>query len=160
MKNKYLDAVDRSSAELLKIRKLERDLEREGDTVGKSLLGDEVQKVYDMYREVLEGTPEEIYLASLASYFKPEANYDVKIEDLDLSTRVRNRLKEDRIDYIGQLVQYSEAEMLRIPNFSEVSLKELKKKLKEMNLSFSEFSEKNSYSHPKLYIPSEERDNQ
>ena len=57
--------------------------------------------------------------------------YDTKIKDLPLPTRLRNCLKNDNIEYIGQLVQKTEAEMLRVTNFGRKSLNELKEILKK-----------------------------
>ena len=40
-----------------------------------------------------------------------------KVDELELSVRSMNCLKNDNIIYIGDLVQKSEGEMLRTPNF-------------------------------------------
>src|SRR6476646_10009081 len=47
-----------------------------------------------------------------------------KVDELELSVRSANCLKNDNIVYIGDLVQKSEAEMLRTPNFGRKSLNE------------------------------------
>ncbi len=44
-----------------------------------------------------------------------------KVEELELSVRSANCLKNDNIIYIGDLVQKTEAEMLRTPNFGRKS---------------------------------------
>ena len=49
-----------------------------------------------------------------------------KVEELELSVRSANCLKNDNIIYIGDLVQKTEAEMLRTPNFGRKSLNEIK----------------------------------
>ena len=49
-----------------------------------------------------------------------------KVDELELSVRSANCLKNDNIVYIGDLVQKSEAEMLRTPNFGRKSLNEMK----------------------------------
>ncbi len=46
-----------------------------------------------------------------------------KVDELELSVRSANCLKNDNIVYIGDLIQKSEAEMLRTPNFGRKSLK-------------------------------------
>lgn len=56
------------------------------------------------------------------------------VEDLELSVRAQNCLKFENILYIGDLVQKSENEMLRTPNFGRKSLNEIKEKLEEKGL--------------------------
>ncbi len=60
--------------------------------------------------------------------------YLKKVEELELSVRSANCLKNDNIIYIGDLVQKTEAEMLRTPNFGRKSLNEIKEVLSEMGL--------------------------
>lgn len=57
-----------------------------------------------------------------------------KIDELELSVRSANCLKNDNIIYIGDLVQKSEADMLRTPNFGRKSLNEIKEVLSHMGL--------------------------
>ena len=57
-----------------------------------------------------------------------------KVEELELSVRSANCLKNDEIVYIGDLVQKSESEMLRTPNFGRKSLNEIKEVLTSMSL--------------------------
>ena len=57
-----------------------------------------------------------------------------KVDELELSVRSANCLKNDNIVYIGDLVQKSEAEMLRTPNFGRKSLNEIKEVLSQMGL--------------------------
>ena len=57
-----------------------------------------------------------------------------KVDELELSVRSANCLKNDNIVYIGDLVQKTESEMLRTPNFGRKSLNEIKEVLKGMNL--------------------------
>ena len=57
-----------------------------------------------------------------------------KVDELELSVRSANCLKNDNIVYIGDLVQKTEGEMLRTPNFGRKSLNEIKEVLKVMNL--------------------------
>ena len=58
-----------------------------------------------------------------------------KVDELELSVRSANCLKNDNIVYIGDLVQKSEPEMLRTPNFGRKSLNEIKEVLGTMGLS-------------------------
>lgn len=57
-----------------------------------------------------------------------------KVEELELSVRSANCLKNDNILYIGDLVQKSEGDMLRTPNFGRKSLNEIKEVLTIMGL--------------------------
>ena len=52
-----------------------------------------------------------------------------KVDELELSVRSANCLKNDNIVYIGDLIQKTEAEMLRTPNFGRKSLNEIKEVL-------------------------------
>ena len=63
------------------------------------------------------------------------ANLLRKVDELELSVRSANCLKNDNIVYIGDLVQKSEQEMLRTPNFGRKSLNEIKEVLTVMGLS-------------------------
>lgn len=61
-------------------------------------------------------------------------NLLMKVEELELSVRSANCLKNDNIVYIGDLVQKSESEMLKTPNFGRKSLNEIKEVLSHMEL--------------------------
>ena len=58
-----------------------------------------------------------------------------KVDELELSVRSANCLKNDNIVYIGDLVQKTESEMLRTPNFGRKSLNEIKEVLTQMGLA-------------------------
>ena len=58
----------------------------------------------------------------------------MKVDELELSVRSANCLKNDNIVYIGDLVQKSESEMLKTPNFGRKSLNEIKDVLITMGL--------------------------
>jgi DNA-directed RNA polymerase subunit alpha len=60
----------------------------------------------------------------------------MRVENLDLSVRSQNCLKNENIIYVGDLVTKSELDMLRTPNFGRKSLTEMKEVLARMNLSF------------------------
>jgi len=67
---------------------------------------------------------------------EPEFNKNLlkKVDELELSVRSMNCLKNDNIIYIGDLVQKTESEMLRTPNFGRKSLNEIKEVLGNMSL--------------------------
>ncbi len=72
------------------------------------------------------------------SYDEPEFNKNLlkTIDELELSVRSYNCLKNENIIYVGDLVSKSEAEMLKTANFGRKSLNELKDNLKIMGLGF------------------------
>ena len=78
--------------------------------------------------------PEETVIREKPS--EPEFNKNLlrKVDELELSVRSMNCLKNDNIIYIGDLVQKSEGEMLRTPNFGRKSLNEIKEVLTGMSL--------------------------
>ena len=57
-----------------------------------------------------------------------------KVDELELSVRSANCLKNDNLVYIGDLVQKTENDMLRTPNFGRKSLNEIKEVLTQMGL--------------------------
>jgi DNA-directed RNA polymerase subunit alpha len=63
-------------------------------------------------------------------------NLKRSVEELELSVRSYNCLKNADIKTIGDLVQKTEAEMLKTKNFGRKSLNEIKEILAEMGLSF------------------------
>ncbi len=77
---------------------------------------------------IAASTPEESDTNQLNRYLLK------KVDELELSVRSANCLKNDNIIYIGDLVQKTEAEMLRTPNFGRKSLNEIKEVLSSMGL--------------------------
>ena len=59
-----------------------------------------------------------------------------KVDELELSVRSANCLKNENIFYIGDLIQRTESDMLKTPNFGRKSLNEIKGLLTTMGLSF------------------------
>jgi DNA-directed RNA polymerase subunit alpha len=82
-----------------------------------------------------EETPE---LAEAAEEGQPSLNENLfrSVAELELSVRSANCLQNAGIKYIGELVQRSEAEMLKTKNFGRKSLNEIKEILREMGLDF------------------------
>jgi len=97
-------------------------------------------------------TPEEIAVleegAVNENLYKP-------VEDLELSVRAFNCLKNAEIKYIGELVQRSEQEMLKTKNFGKKSLNEIKDVLHEMGLSLGMMVEGFS---PERFTPPRQED--
>ena len=78
--------------------------------------------------------PKEVIKETVST--EPEFNKNLlkRVEELELSVRSMNCLKNDNIIYIGDLVQKTEPEMLRTPNFGRKSLNEIKEVLSTMSL--------------------------
>ena len=68
---------------------------------------------------------------------EPEFNPNLhkKVDELELSVRSANCLKAENINYIGDLVQRTEVELLRTPNLGKKSLTEIKEVLATQNLA-------------------------
>lgn len=64
-------------------------------------------------------------------------NLEKPIEDLDLSVRSYNCLKRAGIHTLGELIEKTEEDMMKVRNLGKKSLKEVKQKLEEMNLSLA-----------------------
>lgn len=82
-----------------------------------------------------EEAPEEPVVQETQDKPKFNENLFRRIEELELSVRSSNCLENADIKFIGELVQRTEAEMLRTKNFGRKSLNEIKEILTEMSLS-------------------------
>jgi DNA-directed RNA polymerase subunit alpha len=78
--------------------------------------------------------PKEAVIEELADELPFNKNLLRKVDELELSVRSANCLKNDNIIYIGDLVLKSESEMLRTPNFGRKSLNEIKEVLSQMGI--------------------------
>ena len=78
--------------------------------------------------------PTEIEKPQKSTELEFNKNLLKKVDELELSVRSMNCLKNDNIIYIGDLVQKTEPEMLRTPNFGRKSLNEIKEVLNSMSL--------------------------
>jgi DNA-directed RNA polymerase subunit alpha len=77
----------------------------------------------------------EVEEASVEDKDKYPPFLDKDVDDLELSVRSANCLKNAKIQYIGQLVQKTDAEMLKTKNFGRKSLNEIRTLLAEHDLS-------------------------
>lgn len=93
----------------------------------------EQMTVFINFDEEMEPAPEEI----ATNKEKPKFNENLyrSVEELELSVRSANCLKNADINQIWQLVSKTEAEMLKTKNFGRKSLNEIKEVLSEMGLS-------------------------
>ena len=65
--------------------------------------------------------------------------FNMTIEELELSGRAHNCLKNAGINYVGQLVQKTETELLKLRSFGKKSLDEIVEKLSKLNLKLGMF---------------------
>ena len=60
---------------------------------------------------------------------------NVPVQELELSVRASNCLESVKIETVGQLMEMTEADLLKIRNFGKTSLREIRRKLADMGLS-------------------------
>lgn len=104
------------------------------DAIGTAskMLIDHLQTIIDLS----EAKVEEDYMVERKTE-ETNRNLEKPIEDLDLSVRSYNCLKRAGINTLGELIEKSEEDMMRVRNLGKKSLKEVKQKLEEMNLSLA-----------------------
>jgi len=64
-----------------------------------------------------------------------EAKLNTPIQELELSVRANNCLESVKVETVRQLVQMTEADLLKIRSFGKTSLREIKRKLADIGLS-------------------------
>jgi hypothetical protein len=65
---------------------------------------------------------------------RPQKNLSKRIDQLELTARSENCLSRDGIEYVWQLVEKTEAELMKINNFGRKSLNEIKEVLAQLGL--------------------------
>lgn len=94
---------------------------------------------YELFTEVDQATSE---MESVMKDYVHETNpktVNMSIDDLDLTVRSYNCLKRAGISSVEELTQKTEEEMSKVRNLGKKSLKEVKEKLEELNLSFKHY---------------------
>jgi DNA-directed RNA polymerase subunit alpha len=64
-----------------------------------------------------------------------EAKLNTPIQELELSVRASNCLESVKVETVRQLVQMTDADLLKIRSFGKTSLREIKRKLADIGLS-------------------------
>jgi len=59
----------------------------------------------------------------------------IPIQELELSVRASNCLESMKVEMVGQLVQMTDADLLKIRSFGKTSLREIKRKIADIGLS-------------------------
>ena len=103
----------------------------ESVALGSKIMKEQLQ-VFLTFDETIEPEVEEE--RSTGATAQLNENLFRSVDDLELSVRSANCLKNAKIRYIGELVVRSEAEMLKTKNFGRKSLNEIKEILVEMGL--------------------------
>ncbi len=99
----------------------------------------------------LKATPEK-RLAHLAI---PDEQYNMPVENLDLSVRTLNALRRGGITTVGELISKSEKDLLSLRNFGQKSKLEIEEKLKGLGLSLTSSPEDQSQPVPEPTEPTE-----
>jgi len=115
--------------------KLVIDVETDGTITPEDVVGLAARILQDQLQTFINFEEPRV-ATETASPTEPVFNRNLlrKVDELELSVRSANCLKNDNIIYIGDLVQKSEPEMLRTPNFGRKSLNEIKEVLSTMGL--------------------------
>ncbi len=122
--------------QILDFDKLTMTIETDGSVTPEDALAFAARILQDQLRTFLNfDEPQE---AQPRQADEPELEFNPlllkKVDELELSVRSANCLKNDNIVYIGDLIQKTEAEMLRTPNFGRKSLNEIKEVLTGMGM--------------------------
>ncbi len=114
------------------------EIETDGTITPRDSLAVASKIIQDQMQVFINFDDEDIADSSLDDTNEPEFNKNLlkSIDELELSVRSYNCLKNERISYVGDLAVKTESEMLKTSNFGRKSLNELKDNLKVMGLSF------------------------
>lgn len=96
--------------------------------------GDTLRSLVSLVADMSEH-PQGLELGEVGAAASGSPDFDLPIEELDLSERPRNCLKRAQVNTVGELVQKSEDDLLAITNFGQKSLDEVLAKLDERGLS-------------------------
>lgn len=113
------------------------DIETDGSLSPREALasaGDTLRTLVGLVAD-LEESPQGLELGDAGSAGAGSPDFDLRIEDLDLSERPRNCLKRAQINTVGELMQRSVDDLLSITNFGQKSLDEVLQRLDERGLS-------------------------
>ncbi len=112
------------------------DIETNGSVSPDMALGLSARILQDQLAVFIKFEDESIEEVKKEKLLPFDKNLLRKVEELELSVRSQNCLRNDNIMYIGDLVTRSEVDMLKTPNFGRKSLNEIKEVLASMALRF------------------------
>jgi DNA-directed RNA polymerase subunit alpha len=113
------------------------DIETDGSISPRESLasaGDTLRSLVGLVADMSEA-PQGLELGDVSATTSGSPDYDLPIEDLDLSERPRNCLKRAQVNSVGELVEKTVDDLLAITNFGQKSLDEVIQKLDERGLS-------------------------
>ncbi|MFP4139308.1 MAG: DNA-directed RNA polymerase subunit alpha [Planctomycetota bacterium] len=87
---------------------------------------------FELGEQIVESTTEEVG-SDVDSELQEKL--DMSVQELELSVRANNCLESAKIETVGQLVNFAEADLLKIRSFGKTSLREVKRKLQDIGLS-------------------------
>ena len=119
--------------------KLIMEIWTNGSINPKDAIGTASKMLIDHYQVLVELSNAELEEDFMVERKNEEKNRNLEkpIEDLDLSVRSYNCLKRAGIHTLGELIEKTEEDMMKVRNLGKKSLKEVKQKLEEMNLGLA-----------------------
>ena len=125
--------------------KLTLDVETDGSikaTESISSVGKTLGELWKLFADIDEGIGLELGELTISEGSSPDLS--LSVDALDLSERPRNCLGRENITTVGQILEYTEDDLLNLTNFGQKSLDELVAKLDELGLSLPTSSDLDS----------------
>ena len=125
--------------------KLTLDVETDGSikpTESISSVGKTLGELWKLFAELDQGVGLELGELTISEGSSPDLS--LSVDQLDLSERPRNCLGRENITTVGQILEYTEDDLLNLTNFGQKSLDELVAKLDELGLSLPTSSDLDS----------------
>ena len=125
--------------------KLTLDVETDGSiepSEAISSVGKTLGELWKLFAEIDEGVGLELGELTISEGSSPDLS--LSVDALDLSERPRNCLGRENITTVGQILEYTEDDLLNLTNFGQKSLDELVAKLDELGLSLPTSSDLDS----------------
>ena len=129
--------------------KLTLDVETDGSvkpTEAISSVGKTLGELWKLFADIDEGVGLELGELTISEGSSPDLS--LSVDALDLSERPRNCRGRENITTVGQILEYTEDDLLNLTNFGQKSLDELVAKLDELGLSLPTSSDLDSGENP------------
>ena len=125
--------------------KLTLDVETDGagsPSESMSSVGKTLGELWKLFADIDEGIGLELGELTVSEGSSPDLS--ISVDALDLSERPMNCLGRENITTVGQILEYTEDDLLNLTNFGQKSLDELVAKLDELGLSLPTSSDLDS----------------